>query len=93
LDNATALLRGLIYQTLVQQPSLTLHVRRQYDKAGNAEMVFIRTKQLHTSLDDAAMENADVLTLAGDSHEIQDVFDDRSGMPVIWSRDSIISSK
>jgi hypothetical protein len=33
LDNVTALLRGLIYQTLVQQSSLTLHVRRQYDKA------------------------------------------------------------
>jgi hypothetical protein len=34
LDNATAVLRGLIYQMLVQQPSLILHLRRQYDKAG-----------------------------------------------------------
>jgi hypothetical protein len=34
LDNATAVLRGLIYQMLVQQPSLISHIRRKYDKAG-----------------------------------------------------------
>ena len=34
LNNATAVLRGLIYQLLDQQPSLISHVREQYDKAG-----------------------------------------------------------
>ena len=34
LDNATAVLRGLIYQMLVQRPSLISHIRREYDKAG-----------------------------------------------------------
>jgi hypothetical protein len=34
LDNATAVLRGLIYQMLVQQRSLISHIRRKYDKAG-----------------------------------------------------------
>ena len=34
LDNATVVLRGLIYQMLVQQPSLISHIRREYDKAG-----------------------------------------------------------
>ena len=34
LNNATAVLRGLIYQLLVQQQSLISHLRKQYDKAG-----------------------------------------------------------
>ena len=34
LNNATAVLRGLIYQLLVQQQSLISHLREQYDKAG-----------------------------------------------------------
>ena len=34
LNNATAVLRGLIYQLLVQQRSLISHLREQYDKAG-----------------------------------------------------------
>src|SRR5208282_3702412 len=34
LNNATAVLRGLIYQLLIQQQSLISHVRKQYDKTG-----------------------------------------------------------
>jgi NACHT domain len=34
LNNATAVLRGLIYLLLVQQPSLISHLRRKYDHAG-----------------------------------------------------------
>jgi hypothetical protein len=34
LDNATAVLRGLIYQMLVQQHALISHLRRKYDRAG-----------------------------------------------------------
>ena len=34
LNNATAVLRGLIYQLLVQQQSLISYIREQYDKAG-----------------------------------------------------------
>ena len=34
LRTATAVLRGLIYQLLVQQPSLISHIRKKYDKAG-----------------------------------------------------------
>jgi hypothetical protein len=56
LNNATAVLRGLIYQLLVQQPSLISHVRENYDKVGrqlfedvNAFFAFskIFTKMLH----------------------------------------------
>ncbi len=34
LDNATAVLRGLIYQMLVQQPCLISYIRIEYDKTG-----------------------------------------------------------
>ncbi|BCR84754.1 uncharacterized protein ACHE_20212A [Aspergillus chevalieri] len=34
LNNATAVLRGLTYQMLVQQPSLISHLRKEYDTAG-----------------------------------------------------------
>jgi NACHT domain len=34
IDNATAVLRGLIYMLLDQQPTLIPHVRRKYDTAG-----------------------------------------------------------
>ncbi|KAH8665172.1 WD40-repeat-containing domain protein [Tricladium varicosporioides] len=34
LDNATAVLRGLLYQMLVQQPCLISYVRKKYDKSG-----------------------------------------------------------
>lgn len=34
LNNATAVLRGLIYQLLDQEPSLIEHVRKKYDHAG-----------------------------------------------------------
>jgi ATP/maltotriose-dependent transcriptional regulator MalT len=34
LNNATAVLRGLIYQLLNQQQSLISHIREQYDKRG-----------------------------------------------------------
>ena len=34
LNNATAVLRGLIYQLLIQQQSLISHLRKQYDKTG-----------------------------------------------------------
>jgi len=34
LNNATALLRSLIYQLLIQQPSLISYLSKQYDKAG-----------------------------------------------------------
>jgi hypothetical protein len=35
-NNATAVLRGLIYMLVCQQPSLVLHVRKRYDYAGKA---------------------------------------------------------
>ncbi|UKZ72431.1 hypothetical protein TrVFT333_000060 [Trichoderma virens FT-333] len=34
LRNATAVLRGLIYSLIIQQPSLISHVREKYDQAG-----------------------------------------------------------
>lgn len=34
LNNATAVLRGLIFMLVDQQPSLISHIRRQYDKIG-----------------------------------------------------------
>jgi hypothetical protein len=34
-NSATAVLRGLIYRLLIQQPSLMSHIRDKYDKAGN----------------------------------------------------------
>ena len=34
LNNATAVLRGLIFMLVDQQPSLISHIRRQYDKTG-----------------------------------------------------------
>jgi hypothetical protein len=34
INNATALLRGLIYLLINQQPSLVSHVRKKYDQAG-----------------------------------------------------------
>jgi hypothetical protein len=36
LDNATAVLRGLIYSLVQEQPSLLAHVRNRYDQAGKA---------------------------------------------------------
>jgi hypothetical protein len=36
INNATAVLRGLIYMLLDQQPSLIPHVRKNYDHAGKA---------------------------------------------------------
>src|SRR5438046_1827874 len=56
LNNATAVLRGLIYQLLDQQRSLISHLRKDYDKAGrqlfedvNAFVALSRifTKMLH----------------------------------------------
>jgi hypothetical protein len=36
INNATAILRGLIYSLIEKQPSLIFHLRSQYDKAGKA---------------------------------------------------------
>lgn len=36
IDNATAVLRGLLYMIVSQQPSLVSHVRRRHDHAGKA---------------------------------------------------------
>jgi hypothetical protein len=36
INNATAVLRGLVYMLVDQQPSLTLHVRKKHDRAGKA---------------------------------------------------------
>ena len=36
VNNATAVLRGLIYSLVETHPSLILHVRKQYDKTGKA---------------------------------------------------------
>lgn len=36
INSATAVLRGLLYMMLDQQPSLVLHVRKKYDEAGRA---------------------------------------------------------
>ena len=36
INNATAVLRGLIYLLVDEQPSLILHVRKKYDRAGKA---------------------------------------------------------
>lgn len=35
INNATAVLRGLIFMLVSQQPSLVVHVRKKYDHAGN----------------------------------------------------------
>jgi hypothetical protein len=35
INNATAVLRGIIYMLVYQQPSLVVHVRKKYDHAGN----------------------------------------------------------
>jgi hypothetical protein len=35
INNATAVLRGLIYLLVEQQPSLIIHVRKKYDYSGN----------------------------------------------------------
>jgi DNA replication protein DnaC len=34
LNNATAILRGLIYLLIIQQPSLILHLKKRYGHAG-----------------------------------------------------------
>jgi hypothetical protein len=36
ISNATAVLRGLLYLILEQQPSLTFHLRKKYDRAGRS---------------------------------------------------------
>ncbi|RYP05879.1 hypothetical protein DL765_009689 [Monosporascus sp. GIB2] len=36
INNATAVLRGLLYSLVDQQPSLVLHIRKKYDRAGKA---------------------------------------------------------
>ena len=36
INNATAVLRGLIYLLISQQPSLTSHVRKKYNYAGKS---------------------------------------------------------
>ncbi|KAJ6118802.1 NACHT nucleoside triphosphatase [Penicillium samsonianum] len=36
INNATAVLRGLIYSLIMKQPSLLTHVRSRYDQAGKA---------------------------------------------------------
>ncbi|OAG07547.1 vegetative incompatibility protein HET-E-1 [Paraphaeosphaeria sporulosa] len=36
INNATAVLRGLLYQLVNQQPSLISHIRKKYDHAGKA---------------------------------------------------------
>jgi WD40 repeat protein len=36
INNATAALRGLLYMLVDQQPSIIIHVRRKYDRAGKA---------------------------------------------------------
>jgi archaellum biogenesis ATPase FlaH len=36
INNATAVLRGLIYMLVCQQPSLISHIRKEYDHAGKA---------------------------------------------------------
>ena len=36
INNATAVLRGLIYMLIDQQPSLASHIRKKYDRAGKA---------------------------------------------------------
>lgn len=36
INNATAMLRGLLYMLVVQNPSLTSHIRYKYDHAGKA---------------------------------------------------------
>jgi len=36
INNATSVLRGLIYMVVEQQPSLVSHVQKKYDKAGKA---------------------------------------------------------
>jgi hypothetical protein len=34
INNATAVLQGLIYLLVNQQPSLVLHIRKKHDRAG-----------------------------------------------------------
>ena len=36
INSATAVLRGLLYLLVSQQPALTAHVRRRYDEAGRS---------------------------------------------------------
>ncbi|KAL6695576.1 hypothetical protein J3F84DRAFT_408593 [Trichoderma pleuroticola] len=39
INNATAVLRGLIYLTIIQEPSLVLHVQEKYNHAALSEML------------------------------------------------------
>lgn len=36
INSATAVLRGLLYLLVSQQPALTAHVRKRYDEAGRS---------------------------------------------------------
>ncbi|KAK3359288.1 WD40-repeat-containing domain protein, partial [Lasiosphaeria hispida] len=63
INNATAILRGLIYLLLDQQPSLIRHVRKKYDHAGKALFeganVWVALCEIFTNiLQDSSLEGA-----------------------------------
>lgn len=63
LNNATAVLRGLIFMLVRQQPSLVSHVRRRYDQAGGklfegANTWFALSDIFTTMLQDPALKGA-----------------------------------
>jgi len=74
LNSATAVLRGLIYQLLVQQPSLISHVREDYDKAGqqlfkDAKAFFALSKILTNMLHDRSLAKVYLIVDALDECE------------------------
>ena len=76
LNNATAVLRGLIYQMLVQQQSLILYVRREYDKTGpklfEGNNAFIALSNIFTDmLKDASLKRMYLIVDALDECQSQ----------------------
>lgn len=71
LRSATAVLRGLIYSLIVQQPSLICHVRDKYDHAGkqlfeDSNAWIALSKILKAILDDPCLENVVLIIVALD---------------------------
>ncbi|KAK2038165.1 WD40 repeat-like protein [Colletotrichum somersetense] len=74
LNNATAVLRGLIYQLLDQEPSLIGRVRKKYDHAGkklfeDANSWDALSKMLISILEEPSMQNAYIVIDALDECE------------------------
>lgn len=75
LNNATAVLRGLIYLLLVQRPSLISHVREKYDHAGkrlfeDANALFALSEIFANILQDPILNGAYLVIDAIDECEV-----------------------